>query len=202
MKRKMFAALALSATLAMGTIVPAFAADEGTATNPTGVDAKTGVGNTTVSVKTVATNISATIPLNMTVVGPAEGGNLSGVPSEYQIINNSVYPIKVAKVKADMTDIKGWSLKTGDLTTTSTTTGTVGDLSLYIKPTDGTEWNVSADENAPKDWVVAAKGESAGTSNIIAVRGSISPIKSVSDTATPAVKIQYTIAPTTITPAS
>lgn len=200
MKRKMFAALALSATLAMGA-VPAFAATDGSTDTPTSVDKSTGVGNTTVSVKTETTNIQATIPLNMTVVGPAEGGNLTGVPSDYKIINGSVYPIKVIKVKADMTDITDWALATGNLTTTSTTSGKVGDLSLFIQPADGAKWNVSETESAPVDWIVDAKtGE--GTEKIIEVSGSVSPIKSVSDTATPAVKIQYTVAATTATPAA
>lgn len=199
MKKKAFVALALSATLAMG-VTPAFAADgDGSASTPTGVDKTKGTGNTTVSVQTIATNISATIPLNVTVVGPAEGGDLSGVPTNYEIVNNSVYPIKVTEVKADMTGITGWKLQANKLTTASTTTGTIGDLNLSIKPAKGTAWTVSETANKPTDWVVAAKTADKGTAENLALSGSVSPIKSVEKDATSAVKIQYTVQPTTAT---
>ena len=74
MKRKMFAALALSATLAMGA-VPAFAAEPAD-TDATDAGGFTGnAATTTVSIKTDASQISAEIPMKMQIVANAAGGN-------------------------------------------------------------------------------------------------------------------------------
>lgn len=199
MKKRMFMALALSATLAMGA-VPAFAEDTtptGSATDPTAT--KDNKGNTVVSVQTLATNIKATIPLNVTVVGPADGGALTGVPNNYQIENGSVYPIKVSAVQAvEDETIKGWGLATGPLTTASTSTNTIGDLYLTLTPENGTLWIASKTENKPSDWYIGPKTDAGDTANKITLAGSVSQIKTVSDTAVPAVKLQFTIAPTTL----
>ena len=204
MKKKMFAALALSATLAMGA-VPAFAADTadktGEATDVTTADGKAS-SSTTVKVQTIASNITATIPLSITVVGPAEGGNLSGVPSNYKIVNKSVYPIKVTEVKADMTDITDWGLATAAQTTDSKSSKKVGDLFLTLQA-DGAAKALTVSQTAasPTDWIVKAKDADGDKENVITVAGSVSQINSVNEDATTAVKVQYTIAPTTTTTA-
>lgn len=209
--KRMAAACALSVALALGCAPCAFA--EGAATpntndqtsNENGISTTDGVttGNTTVKVKTVANNISATLPLTIEVAGPAEGGDLT-VPTNYAITNNSVYPIKVSSVQADMTDMT-WALATAKQDSTSTITqGKVGNLFLTLQPAGGTQWTVSATKKEPTDWIVAAKSGEKGTEANIAVAGSISGVTAVSKDATAAVKVVYTIAATSAasTPAS
>lgn len=200
--KRMAAACALSVALALGCAPLAFADEPATpntndqTSKENGVGTKDGVttGITTVNVKTVANNISATLPLSIEVAGPAEGGELT-VPTNYAITNNSVYPIKVSSVQADMKDMN-WALATAKQDSTSTITqGKVGNLFLTLQPAGGTLWTVSANKKEPTDWIVAAKsGE--GTVANIAVAGSISGVTAVSDKATAAVKVVYTIAAT------
>ena len=78
MRKKTFAALALSATLAMGA-VPAFAeelAEVGTVTDQSVSNG--GTTSTTVKVKTEVGNIVVALPLNMTIVANTEGGQEIG----------------------------------------------------------------------------------------------------------------------------
>lgn len=201
--KKTATAMALSAMLALGAAPMAFAA-EGEAS--TGTDADTsadsniqgdGTGDTTVLVETVATNISVTVPLQIKVVGPAEGGALSGVPSNYNIVNNSVYPIKVASVIATADEDGNWNISETALTDESASTAKIGDINLTLQMA-GAAAPLTVKETAqePTDWIVPAKGADAGTTKNIAVAGSLSQIKSVKDAATTAVKVQYTIAAT------
>lgn len=198
--RKAITAMALTAMLAMGTAPAAFAAGEGTSDTPTGVTTANGkaTGDTTISVETIVTNISATIPLNVKVVGPAEGGPLSGVPSNYQIVNKSAYPIKVTEIKATEDESGNWKLSESALTDASESTANIGDICLTLQM-DGTTtpliMKIAAQQ--PADWVVPVSASADGTAKNIKVAGSLSQIKSVKDAATTAVKVQYTIAPTT-----
>lgn len=210
--KRMAAACALSVALALGCAPMAFA-DEPANTN-SGTSKENGIkkddttgattGITTVNVKTVANNISATLPLSIEVAGPAEGGDLT-VPTNYAITNNSVYPIKVSSVQADMKDMT-WALASQAQTSSSAVTeGKVGNLFLTLKPAKGTIWTVSESKKEPTDWIVGAKSGDNGTVENIAVAGSISGVTAVSEDATAAVKVVYTIAatsPAASTPAS
>ena len=144
MRKKTFAALALSATLAMGA-VPAFAeelAEVGTVTDQSVSNG--GTTSTTVKVKTEVGNIVVALPLNMTIVANTEGGQAK-CPSQdaYLIQNKSVFPIKITAAKAEAQGTPGdWVLKTGTLDGQGTPTGNVGDLALKL----------TTNETAPKSW--------------------------------------------------
>lgn len=195
MKRKMFAALALSATLAMGTIVPAFAVE--VPGKDVAVDngenalkqdeSDKAIGSTTLSVKTYATNIQATIPLSMTVAGPAEGGALK-TPDNYVIKNGSVYGIDV-NVKADMTDSKLALLSDS----TASSSADADKININLKPaTVGTAFALKTAESTP--WTIGAKTTS-DTECKIEVSGSVSKTGQTVGVPITAMKLVYTIAP-------
>lgn len=97
---KLFGAVALSAALALGTAVPAFAdptfnddqigVDGSNEVQTATMDADTTSGNTNVFLKTTTTQINATIPLDIVVTANVEGGAMV-TPSEtaYTISNNN-----------------------------------------------------------------------------------------------------------------
>ncbi|WP_139651352.1 hypothetical protein [Raoultibacter phocaeensis] len=199
--KKTATAVALTALLALGAAPVAFAAD-GNTNADTSADSNIqgdGTGDTTVMVETVATNISVTVPLQIKVVGPAEGGALSGVPTNYNIVNNSVYPIKVASVIATADEAGNWGISETALTDQSESTAKIGDINLTLQMTGAAApLTVKTTSQDLTDWIVDAKTADAGTTKNIAVAGSLSQIKSVKDAATTAVKVQYTIAATSV----
>lgn len=199
MKKKAITALALTAALAMGT-APAFAVDINQNGN-TSVDttsenkivqteAGKASGSTTLSIKTLATNIQATIPLSMTVAGPAEGGDLV-VPEKYAIKNGSVYPISVT-VKADK-DGAAWSLTTEEAKGLTAT----DKINLNLQPAGVATKFALTEADSVADWKIAKKG-AADTECVIALDGTVSATSQEVGTATKALKLVYTIAPTTI----
>lgn len=199
MKKKVFAALALSATLAMGA-VPAFAADDGTSVgDQTGVTTADGaaVGNTTLSVKTVATNIKATVPITMTVAGAAEGGALT-TPDNYSIVNGSVYPISV-QVKSSTDGITDavWTLVDDASTLDKTNAANANKISVTLTPATavGAITLKAADSDA---WKVDAKTADADTTCAITVAGHITQTDKKAGVTSEALKLVYTIAPTSI----
>lgn len=202
MKRKMFAALALSATLAMGA-VPAFAAESGTSVGEqTGVTTADGAatGNTTLSVKTVATNIKATVPITMTVAGAAEGGSLT-TPANYAIVNGSVYPISV-QVKSSTEGIADavWTLVDDASTLDKTNASNANKISVSLTPAtaDAAITLKATDSDA---WKVEAKTADADTTCAIGVSGHITQTDKKAGVTSEALKLVYTIAPTSIDPA-
>lgn len=214
MKKKNIVAAAFAATLAFGmmpTAAFAYDAEDSKAEtgdqqsfaqdNSAGGD-RTKSGNTSeVYVKTEARNISATIPLKIQVVGPAEGGDLYGTPSNYDLINNSAYPIRVVDVVA--AEVDGWALSTTDLAAgdADKSSADIGSLCLKLTPAgDGAEVVTVSDtsQKPGTGWVVPARvDESNGTSKNLKVSGSISQINSVEKDATHAIDITYTIGATT-----
>lgn len=127
---KLFGAAALSAALAMGTAIPAFAADaagaaddiesaEGDTTTNT-VDAEdltAGTKNTVVKVSTHTSQITVTVPIALPVVADTAGGyGLS--PNNYGITNESVPDIEVTGATwniVDEGDTKAkWNLGTAE----------------------------------------------------------------------------------------
>ena len=209
MKKKMFAALALSATLAMGA-VPAFADEpttpKGSSDTPTDATvANGGDTSTTVKVQTVVDNITVAVPLNMTIVAKAAGG-AADCPSvdTYLIQNKSVFPIKITAAKAEAQGTAGdWVLKTGTLDATKVAEGNVGDLALKLttNDADAKSWDVAGTYTAG-DFKVKAATESAGTTTPgdlkFKVEASSTKLKKTYDDATDAVKLTYTVAPDSV----
>lgn len=211
MKKKTLASAAIAATLALGMMpAVAFAYDAEDTKTETGeatefattADNRTkSAGKSEIYVQTEARNISATVPLSIKVVGPAEGGDLYGVPSNYAIVNNSAYQIRVVDVKAAATT--DWALSETDLAAgdADKSAANVGSLCLKLTPEgEGSEQVVlSATSKAPgKGWVIGARAdEEKGTPKTFAVAGSISQINSVLEDASHALDVTYTIAATT-----
>lgn len=113
---KLLGAVALSATLAMGTAIPAFAADAAGATDdiaPTegdttindvnAEDLTAGSKNTIVKVSTHTSQITVTVPVALPVVADTTGGyGLS--PNNYSITNESVPDIEVTSASWNIID--------------------------------------------------------------------------------------------------
>lgn len=159
---KLLGAVALSATLAMGTAIPAFAADaagatddieaaeEDTTTNAVDAEELTaGTKNTVVKVSTHTSQITVTVPIALPVVADTAGGyGLS--PNNYGITNESVPDIAVTgaswNIKSDVKDkwnLGGGAFSVGDEADSFTAndedvTGTPTMGTLYLSMVPGT----------------------------------------------------------------
>lgn len=203
MKKKMFAALALSATLAMGA-VPAFAADDGTAVGENKNLDTDNKATTTVSVKTTVGQISAAIPVTATIVASMDGGAIlapSAAADGYRIENNSIFSIKVTGAEAKAGT--GWELKNASIAeSTLPATASMGDIYLTLQPgSDGsaTAWNCGETFATGDSWVVpaSADGKAAGVLPL-QLAGNTSKLKQAyeNNTTVDAVVITYTIGAT------
>lgn len=196
MKKKVLATAALTAALAFGTAVPAFATED--ATNPESFDSNRSQ-TTTVSIETDKSQLSATIPVKMTVIAPVVGGNITA-PSDakYIIENNSLIPIYVTSIQGFAVENSGWGLSSSVGATP--TIGTVGDISLAVNGLPVKEAKTDINDASFKADV---KGD-AGTENILKLKvtGKTTAIKSASDDLVDAVKITYVISGTDPTPSA
>ena len=144
---KLFGSIALSAALALGTMVPAFAATATVFAASTGPNPFDGDQNadTTVSVYYNPDQLSATVPLYVTVVATNGVANqaenvICPTPEMYAIENTSATPdIKVAEVKT--TPKTGWMLSSAN----PTGTGVKGSLDMTLQATDVTGSNATAE---------------------------------------------------------
>lgn len=209
MKRKMFAALALSATLAMGA-VPAFAADAdmepGVSTETKNFKDDNNKASTVVSVKTDASQISAIIPMKMTVVADANGGSIKAPSAEaYKVTNNSSFDVYITSVKGVEKVHDDWQL-ISNAQAGNASGGTIADISLKIgkMTADGTaidaatQTTVSTSETAisgAKELKVGAVKADDVNANVlgIAVEGSTTKASKVNATAVDVIGLEYTI---------
>lgn len=198
--QKIFTAIALSTTLAMGA-VPAFAADGSASVNKTDSFVETttnnGAASTTLNVYASASQIQATIPVDITIVTPAKGGTITApTDAAYKIVNNNqTTPLKVTAVKG--VDANEWSLKSSHTPNAAEISG-VGELVMTVKAgassavpivTTGEGTKI---EGATQSYFTApANGELglalAGTSKISSADGL------TANSTYPAVKITYTV---------
>lgn len=191
MKKKVLATAVLTAALAFGTAVPAFA--ESFSNNS---------ADTKVSIFTDTSNICATLPLNLTVGAPANGGAFTGpTDGTYKIVNNSAFDIKVEEVVATQTTdaASKWGLSSDNQATASAPSdGKIATLQMKIATTDDTTgWSVVTNNSfkPATGWTVAA-----GASNnelAIALSGTMSKASSTAqnsaDKAVEAVKLTYKV---------
>lgn len=205
MKKKMFAALALSATLAMGA-VPAFA-DEPGGTSVSGegnfADNKNSA-TTTLSIKTDASQISAIIPVKMTIVAKAAGGDITAPTAEaYKVTNNSSFDVYITSVKGTE-KAAGWTLADSIANVSNDPTGTVADIALSVGPKTADDATKTDNPTAlKKDTAVPVYGDTmkmaakatSGTDNELGlvVAGKNTKVKSVAADAVEAIGIEYTI---------
>lgn len=195
--KKMAAALALSAALAMGA-VPAFAADASVNSSGSFTDGNdnTGAASTTLNVYATASQIQATIPVDITVVTPLEGGAITAPSaSAYKIVNNNATSgLKVTKVQG--VDNAGWKAVT-ELTNPKTNmAAATGEMKLTVKA--GSSAAMAIDSSAATS--IPAEAQSYFTAPAsgelgLTLAGTTS-VKSnlTADTTYPAVKIAYTVA--------
>ena len=190
MKKKVLATAALAATLAFGTAVPAFA-DAGATDDKSFTKSQT----TTVSIETNTDQLSASIPIKMTVVAPAGGGDITAPGSDvYKITNNSLIPIYVTSLKGAEVADSGWKLVS---TISDTVAGTVGDIQMSVNDKQITATGTTdVTGDAMK---INAKAEGVDNTLGLTVVGKTTPVKSTSDKAVEAIKITYTIAATAAT---
>lgn len=150
---KIFGAVALSAALALGCAVPAFAAEPyGTNVGAATVENTKQGGSvaTDVKVATIVTNINVAVPLNVTIVADAasnqvlaptsglkhyvDGAYDSSATTGYRIENYSPFPVKIADIATVDTSDGGWALVNATVLGQETATGKIGDLNLTLKP--------------------------------------------------------------------
>lgn len=151
---KLFGTMALSAALALGCAMPAFAAEP----YGTSVDETTGPENvkqgsnvsTDVHVATRITNINVAVPLNVTIVADAasnevlaptsglkhytDGAFDASATTGYRIENYSPFPVKITDIATQDTSDGAWVLTADDVIGEEAKAGKIGDLNLTIKP--------------------------------------------------------------------
>ena len=152
---KVLGAIALSATLAAGCAIPAFAADEyGTAVGDQQeyVKKHNDTVATDVKIATVVTNINVAVPLNITIVADAAGTDImhpsAGMKHQdasgallatngitgYRIENYSTYPIAIKGIEVTDNSDGDWALVEAIAADNLTKTGEYGDLALTLTP--------------------------------------------------------------------
>lgn len=171
---KVFGAVALSAALAFGCALPAFADEPyGTAIGDADVQTKQqgDAVATDVKVATRVTNINVAVPLQVTIVAETASNQVlaptaglkhyvdgvydSSATTGYRIENYSPFPVKVADIAVLDTSDGGWALVSTDVLEQETTTGKIGDLNLTLKPANAgsniiggnTVWNDEGNKN-------------------------------------------------------
>lgn len=138
MKKQIFGAILLSAALAVGTAMPAFAT--GTVTDTTNKQGTVGSdssytisnvagegGETTVNISTVVTQINVSVPLEVGFYAETGGGTL-GVPSDgvYKLKNAGATDIYVVNIATSGVDAAKWQTVSG--TTSFDPTVAVSDV--------------------------------------------------------------------------
>ena len=191
--KKTLTALAITAALAMGAAPAAFAADA--SVNETGSIGSDGTASTTLNVYATASQIQATIPIDITVVTPAAGGTITAPSANaYKITNNNATTDLYVK-SVQGVDANGW--KAVD-TLTSPATGMAadtGELKMTVKAGASNALTIastatSVPDQAKEYFKVSAKGELGLT-----LAGESSVKKELTaDSTYPAVKIAYTVA--------
>lgn len=194
--KKVLATLALSATLAMGA-VPAFAADASVGKTGSFDDGgnNTGSASTALNVYATASQIQATVPVDITVVTPIEGGTITAPSADaYKIVNNGTKGLKVTQVQG--VDNAGWKAVTELTNPKANMSATTGEMKLSVKAGSSAAMSIASDAatsipaEAQSYFTAPANGELgltlAGTTS---VKNNLS-----TDTTYPAVKITYTVA--------
>lgn len=195
--KKMAAALALSAALAMGA-VPAFAADASVGKTGSFADGNdsTGSASTALNVYATASQIQATIPVDITIVTPIEGGTITAPSADaYKIVNNNATKaLKVTKVQG--LDNAGWKAVTELTNPKNNMSATTGEMKLTVKAGSSAAMSIESENatsiptEAQSYFTAPANGELglelAGTTS---VKSNLT-----ANTTYPAVKITYTVA--------
>lgn len=165
-------------------------------------DFTNGTAESTLAVLTDATQLSADVPLNVTVVAKPLGGAFDKVPTDgkYKITNKSYFDIVVsdiaAKAKSD------WEYSNDPLEANATSTAAIGKINLTLKPGTATDFTPIRDADTvlkAGEWRVPAKNAAKDGELAMAVGGSTSALnKSIgATTASDAVTVTYTIQPAT-----
>lgn len=195
--KKMAAVLALSAALAMGA-VPAFAADASVGKTGSFADGddNTGSASTALNVYATASQIQATIPVDITIVTPIEGGTITAPSADaYKIVNNNATKgLKVTKVQG--VDNAGWKAVTELTNPKSNMAATTGEMQLTVKAGSSAAMSIASDAatsipaEAQSYFTAPSNGELGLTlAGTTAVKSNLT-----ANTTYPAVKITYTVA--------
>lgn len=148
--KKTLGAVMLSATLVLGTASFAFAAEPpGTVSDEFGASTNVLIATTGETVidpeDPTEGQISVTVPLTMTIVAQAQGGDIVGPSSgAYKIVNGSTTEVKVTG--GYTLEDSAMSIKLSDAAIEADAAATVGydaDLNLVLTPTDGSDaWTI------------------------------------------------------------
>lgn len=124
MKKQVFGAILLSAALAVGTAMPAFAAGStdtvhskgnvGSNSDYTISSVAGNGGQTTVNVSTVITQINVSVPLTVSFYAETGGGTL-GVPDDgiYKLENHSANDVYIVNIATTSVDSNKWLTASG-----------------------------------------------------------------------------------------
>lgn len=211
MKKTMFGALALSATLAMGMAGTAFADPaavvQGNATDNThdtemtntqadGKNTGVGSGNTEVYLQAITNQVNATIPLRIYAVADIDGGDMTMPSAEaYKITNNStagtLYVTQVQAAFDNAGSVNGWSgvSNKADLGTTTAEKKVFMTMQpngvsapLTLTTAEGTAKTLTPTAPAKYLWEIAKKAGDAGTESPIQLTGANSALGADIDT--------------------
>lgn len=196
--KKALATLALSATLAMGA-VPAFAADA--TVNDSGAfestNDTTGKGTTQLNIQATASQIQATLPIDITVITPKSGGAITAPTDKaYKIVNNNATtPIKIKSIQG--VDANDWAIKSAFTPTPSEMQGK-GEMMLSVKAGSSAPIAITATDAAISDDAASYFTIPEAGSLGLTLAGS-TQVKTdlTADSTIPAVKIVYTVSTTT-----
>lgn len=135
MKKKALASAALAATLALGTVPAlAFAAEgdpEPSVGTESGDFATERTGTTEISVVPDASQVSATVPVKISIVAPITGGAVTAPSKEaYLIENSSIFDVYVTGMEAKMKP--GFGLVASDPSGSSPQIGAKGDFMISV----------------------------------------------------------------------
>lgn len=114
--------------------------------------------NTDVNILVKTSNISVTVPLEVTIVADVMGGPCA-TPDNYKIINNSIIPVSVSNMKITSVDAD-WQL-VENAVAAKTAQSTTGLNDLYMTVADQNLYTVNAAgaTGVNPGWQLAAEGE-------------------------------------------
>lgn len=180
---KKFTSMILALVLVFSLSATAFAADEGTAGNDTSFSSNG--QTTTVNIQAGAdakTNLSATVPINVTLAVKADKSIVAPEATSYKISNTGSIAFHVSGISTTLSDPYTFNPVAGENT-----------LNLTLKPGSGSAITLAANTNtiaasAKEDWNIAA-----GSNLGLTFAGNVGNITADITSATQVFTVTYTI---------
>lgn len=194
MKKVLALILALALVFAMGTTAWA-AENQPSADDETQVGTNN-TGDTNVKIIAADTQLSVTIPLNVTLAVAADG-TVTG-PTNYKIVNNSIFAVKVTDIALE--DSIDFTPTAGPFETVATYTSGADKLVLTLTPDEATAIQLTDTLTFPAEniaqaleWNLNAKEGTTADEIVLAIAGTAHNLSAAYDTATTAFVLTFTV---------